>query len=61
MAEERPSEAALYVAVGRVGTERMVGSVVSLVDEAWFYAVVAVISAVSRDRDPDEGKPREGQ
>jgi hypothetical protein len=59
VAEERPSEAALYVAVGRAGRcERKVVSAVSPVDEAWFYAMGAVISAVSGDQDPGEGSPR---
>ncbi len=57
MAEEWASEAELYVAVGRAGSERKVGPVVSPVDEGWFYAVRAVISDVSSDRDPGEEKP----
>lgn len=61
MVEERPSEAAaLYVAVGRAGSERRVVRVLDPVDEAWFYAVGAVIFAVSMVQDPGEGKPREG-
>lgn len=57
MAEE-PSEAELYVVVGRAGRERKVGPVVSPVDEGWFYAVGAMIYAVSKDRDPGGGTPR---
>ena len=47
MAEEWASKvAALYVAVDKAGSERKVVSEVSPVDEARFYAMWAVISAV---------------
>ena len=53
--ENRPSRAALYVAVGRAGSE--VVPVAGPVDGACFYTVETVISAVSRDQDLGEGNP----
>ena len=53
--ENRPSRAALYVAVGRAGSE--VVPVAGPVDEACFYTVETVISVVSRDQDLGEGNP----
>ena len=56
--EDQPSEAALYVAVGRVGRAGSeVVLVVGPVDEAWFCTVETVISAVSRIQDLGEGNP----
>ncbi len=54
------AEADLYVAVGKAEIEKKVVPEASPVnvDEAGFYAVGAVISAVSLGRDPDEGNPR---
>ena len=54
--EEQPSEAALYVVGGRAGSEVVL--VVDLADEAWFYAVEAVMYAVSKGQDLGGGKPR---
>ena len=53
--ENRPSGAALYVTAGRAGSEVVL--VAGPVDEACFYTVETVISAVSRDQDLDEGNP----
>jgi hypothetical protein len=52
--ENRPSEAA----VGKAGSEVVL--VVGPVDEAWFYTVETVISAVSRGQDLGEGNPERG-